>query len=103
MSERPSPTTTLTAEGQLLIGITHDVLVASQVEGRVFVDGGQANPTEHWMLRPSFRAPRVGDPDVVVRAVSNSEKLQDLFRWGRAVPGTKYIRAACSEQAIPAG
>src|SRR5688500_15698672 len=96
MSERPNPTPS-TAEGQLLVGITHSVLVAGQEEGRVFVDGGQANPTEHWMLRPTFRAPNVGDPDVTVHAVSSSETLIDLFRWARLVPGTRYIRAACQE------
>lgn len=87
---------------QLLVGLTHSVLVPNDPTeyGRVFVDGGGANKTEHWVLRPTFRSPVANGPGMLVKVRSSSETLNDLLTWGRLVPGTLYVRAACTETVL---
>lgn len=87
----------------LLVGRTHSVLVANDPaeHGRVFVETGAANTTEHWILRPSFRPPSEDGPDMIVRALPGTATLADLFRWAREIPGSVYIRAGCTELPVP--
>jgi hypothetical protein len=91
------------ARHQLLVGLTHSVLMPndSTEHGRVFVESGTVNTTEHWILRPSFRPPTHGGPDMIVRALPGTATLADLFRWARETPGSVYIRAGCTELPVP--
>lgn len=86
----------------LLVG-THSVLAPDDAteHGRVFVECGAADTTQHWILRPTFRPPGRGGPEMIVRALPITATLADLFQWAREVPGSVYVRAGCAELPIP--